>query len=337
MTRKTILSTVCAATVLAAGLAAAHGFVLLNPPRKWFQGIGGGPSDLPITFLVYSGGEDSVNDADHGVSAVESAIQEWENELSGTNLINAGTTSANTIGLDGANTISFNDPGKVVRNAIAVTIVGWYDSGQTETVNGINFARFEETDTSFSKRLTFTTEAIGSCNNDYDIQATATHETGHALGLDHSSVGSALMYPSVSACVFKRIAADDSDGINTIYNDGYAGGSPCTPTEARLTGHSCSTPSRGRNCLVVSITVTDDCGNPVSGATVSVQLNGHEAGDVLSGSADTDSSGSVSFGLRCRDASSSTYDSTVTSISGSLPWSASDPDNTASVTITCSF
>ena len=337
MTRKTILSTMCAAAVLAAGLAAAHGFVLINPPRKWFQGLSGGPNDLPVAFLVNSGGEESVNDADHGVSAIQSAIQEWEGELSGTNLFNAGTTNSNAMSRDGVNVISFNDPAKIVRNAIAVTLVGWYNSGQTETVNGINFARYEETDMSFSKRLTFTTAAIGSCSGDYDIQATATHEAGHALGLDHSAAGAALMYPSVSACDFKRIAQDDSDGINTIYNPGFGGGTPCTPTESRLTGHSCSTPSKGRNCLVIAVTVTNDCGDAVSGATVTVQLSGHEAGDVLTGSAATDASGSVSFALRCRDASSSTYDSTIVSITGGPSWSASDPDNTASTTITCSF
>lgn len=334
MNRKTVLSTVCAASVLGAALAAAHGFVLINPPRKWFQGISGGANDLPVAFLVNSAGEESVGDADNGVTAVRNALEEWENEVS-SNLFATGTTPSNAIGLDGANIVSFNDPGKIVRNAIAVTIVGWYDDGQSETLNGIDFGRYLETDMSFSKRLTFTTAALGSCSGSYDIEAVATHEAGHALGLGHSASGAALMFASVSACEFKRIHQDDSDGINTIYTPGFGGGTPCTPSEARLAGHSCSSPSNGPNCLVVTITVTDDCGNGVSGAPVTVQLDGQEAGDLLTGTASTDGSGSVSFGLRCRDASSTTYISTVTAIGGSLPWSAGDPDNTADVTTTC--
>jgi len=311
----------------------ALGFELISPARKWFQGIGGGPNDLPVQFLVNNGGEESVNDGDHGVSACRSAIAEWNAEVSGT-LVTTGTTSSNAVGNDGVNVVSFNDPAKIVRNAIAVTLVGYYDSGQSETVNGINFGRYVDSDTSFSKRLTFTTQAIGSCSDSYDIQATQTHETGHALGLAHSSSASALMYPSISACTFKRISSDDHDGINTIYTPGFGGGTGCTPSESRLGSLACSAPNNGPNCMVVSATVVDDCGNGVSGASVTVQLSGNN-GDVLTGTASTNGSGSVSFGLRCRDAQSTMYTTTVTAISASPAWDSNDPAN-ADNPISCS-
>lgn len=303
----------------------AFGFELLNPARKWFQGINGGPNDLPVQILVNNGGEESVNDGDHGVTACRNAIAAWNAEVQG-NLVGTGTTSSNAVGNDGVNVVSFNDPAKIVRNAIAVTLVGYYDSGQSETVNGIDFGRYLDSDTSFSKRLTFTTQAIGSCSDSYDIQATQTHETGHALGLGHSSVTSALMYPSVSSCTFKRIAADDHDGINTIYTPGFGGGTGCTPSESRLGSLSCSAPSSGPNCMVVAASVVDDCGNGVSGASVTIQLSGNN-GDVLTGTASTNGSGAVSFGLRCRDAQSTNYLVQVTAISASPAWDSSDQAN----------
>ena len=302
----------------------AFGFALLNPARKWFQGIGGGPNDLPVMFLVNNNGEESVNDADNGVTACRNAIEEWDDEVS-VSLTNTGTTSSNAVGNDGQNVVSFNDPANIVRNAIAVTLVGFFTSSQTETVNGINFGRYLDSDTSFSKRLSFTTQAIGNCSGQYDIEATQTHETGHALGLGHSSVGAALMAPSISACTFKRIATDDINGINTIYTPGFGGGG-CTPTESRLGSLSCSAPNNGPNCLVVAVSVVNNCGNGVGGASVTVQLSGN-TGDVLTGTASTNASGAVSFGLRCNDVGSSSYTVEVTAINASPAWDENDAAN----------
>jgi hypothetical protein len=317
---------------LASTLAtSAFGFALLNPARKWFQGIGGGPNDLPVQFLVNNAGEESVNNGDHGVAACRNAIEDWEAEVS-VNLVNTGTTPSNAVGNDGANVVSFNDPANIVRNAIAVTLVGFYTSGQTEVVNGISFGRYLDSDTSFSKRLNFTTQAIGSCSNSYDIEAVQTHETGHALGLGHSSNGAALMAPSISACTFKRIGTDDRNGINTIYTPGFGGGG-CTPTESRLGSLSCSAPNNGPNCMVVSVTVVNNCGNGVSGANVTVQLTGN-LGEVLTGTAATNASGAVSFGLRCADVDSTSYTVEVTAINASPAWDENDAAN-APNPITC--
>jgi len=318
-----------------AGLASTvFAFELISPGRKWFQGIGGGPDDLPVLFSVNSGGESSVSGAEgNSVTAVRSALQAWNAEIPG--LVTTGTTSSNAVGNDGQNVVSFEDPAKIVRNAIAVTLVGFYDSGQTETVNGIQFGRYVDTDISFSKRLEFTTITDDNCSGEYDIQAVATHEGGHALGLAHSAVGSALMAPSVAACTFKRITQDDANGIHTIYDPGFGGGNGCQPSETRLASLTCSTPSRGRNCLVIDVGVVNDCDEGVSGADVTVQLTG-DTGDVLTGTASTNGSGTVSFGLRCRDAASTSYTAEVISITSGLPWDANDPSG-ASTTTSCSF
>ncbi len=55
--------------------------------------------------------------------------------------------------------------------------------------------------------------------SDWDIQSTAAHEYGHALGLGHSSVGSATMFPTggQGETLARSIDLDDIAGIQCIY------------------------------------------------------------------------------------------------------------------------
>jgi len=59
----------------------------------------------------------------------------------------------------------------------------------------------------------------GSGVSGVDIQGVGAHEYGHSLGLGHSSVGGATMYPSVSGTgVSQRsIEADDIAGVQFVY------------------------------------------------------------------------------------------------------------------------
>jgi hypothetical protein len=51
-----------------------------------------------------------------------------------------------------------------------------------------------------------------------DIQGIACHEYGHALGLDHSAIGAAVMFPStVSGNDARDLHADDIAGVQAIY------------------------------------------------------------------------------------------------------------------------
>lgn len=52
-----------------------------------------------------------------------------------------------------------------------------------------------------------------------DIQGVATHELGHALGLDHSAIAGATMEPAITGTGVsgRSIAADDISGVQAIY------------------------------------------------------------------------------------------------------------------------
>lgn len=52
----------------------------------------------------------------------------------------------------------------------------------------------------------------------YDLWTVFLHETGHAAGLDHSSVSGAVMWPTTASNFTNRYPqADDRAGINAIY------------------------------------------------------------------------------------------------------------------------
>ncbi len=81
---------------------------------------------------------------------------------------------------------------------------------------------------------TKTTWNIGSS---YDIHTVAAHETGHAIGMSHSTTSTAMMYSAYTS-VKSALTSDDKSGIQKIYGvrtaDAYdkvaSNGSMSTPT-----------------------------------------------------------------------------------------------------------
>jgi len=61
--------------------------------------------------------------------------------------------------------------------------------------------------------------SASATNNDgtVDIQQTLTHETGHMLGLSHTSVVSAQMFPFLSSDVTHTLSVDDRAAVRFLY------------------------------------------------------------------------------------------------------------------------
>ncbi|XP_015879223.3 metalloendoproteinase 3-MMP [Ziziphus jujuba] len=58
---------------------------------------------------------------------------------------------------------------------------------------------------------------VGASHGAYDLETVALHEIGHLLGLLHSSVEGAIMYPTIDSGVTKGLHRDDIQGIKALY------------------------------------------------------------------------------------------------------------------------
>ncbi len=203
--------------------SAAAAYTLLFPARRWH--------DTPRLVHVDQRGLASVAgaDPDGGVSAALSAVTAWNSdELTPV----AATPDAPAFMLgDGRSDLLFEDPLELCTgNCIAATIIAFFDTGRTQSCGAINVAAITDADIVFNTDFDFTTESEGSaCAGEVYLEAVVTHEVGHLIGLGHSSVLGALMYPVIPYCVDKQLAQDDLAGRTVLY--------ACTcPATAALTG-----------------------------------------------------------------------------------------------------
>lgn len=80
--------------------------------------------------------------------------------------------------------------------------------------------------------FTFVT-GTGGCSGSFFIEDIATHEFGHALGLGHSAVSGATMYPSISTCSqqSRTLDTDDILAVLSLYPPATP---PTPPTRLRI-------------------------------------------------------------------------------------------------------
>lgn len=195
MSRKNLFALAIALTFVVLSAEPVMAYTLLSPRRTW--------ASTPIAVRVYTAGNNTINDGDGGVTAVVGAIRAW-------GIISSSSTSSPAVRGSAPATITLNNNGKVCTGScLAATLTGYYTGNTIYDADIYTNTRFSYT----SSRET------DGCSGEYDIDGIMVHEVGHVIGLGHSSVTGATMYPSVSSCNYnnRTLEADDIAGKNDLY------------------------------------------------------------------------------------------------------------------------
>ena len=120
-------------------------------------------------------------------------------------LVYSGRSAQTSTGHDGLNLVVFRNASS--GSAIATTY--WWSSG----------GRIIDADIVFWDAAFRFFSGANGCSGGFYIEDIAAHEFGHALGLGHSTVTGATMYPSVSSCNAgnRTLEADDIAGVRFLY------------------------------------------------------------------------------------------------------------------------
>lgn len=153
-------------------------------------------------------------------TVIANSFATWNNAPNSAIHVSQGTNSAKGCNADdGVNLISFTCSSADFSkdsSTLAVTFTTTSDAaGQSDNHGGKTaFAgQIIDADILFNPAVKFSTDSSGTGQ---DLQTVATHEIGHFLGLDHSAVVRAVMFPFAGPSV-RTLGSDDVAGLSLLY------------------------------------------------------------------------------------------------------------------------
>jgi hypothetical protein len=193
--KKSVLALALATIFVIAAAEPAMAYVLLSPRRTW--------ATVPVPVRVYTVGNSTINDGNGGVTATVNAVKAWS-------VVGSGTTNSRAVRGQAPATIELNNNGRICTGScLAATLIGYY------TGNIIYDA-----DVYTNTRYSFTSSGeTDGCSGEFDMDGIMVHEVGHVIGIGHSNVAGATMYPTVSSCNFnnRTLEADDRAAMTDLY------------------------------------------------------------------------------------------------------------------------
>jgi hypothetical protein len=204
------LALALAATALSSSTAAAYGLT----------GYDWTAHDNPIEepFVFRSNGWPGGTDTDEMEDAFVAAMDVWSDQASADiAYIDGGTTTSSSWTYDAQNVGQYTSSTPDTAVALAQY---WADGGGNIIDCDIRFYGSNATGS-----IDWSGDEDGPGNWEIDFQIVAEHELGHCLGLDHSSVSSAIMYPSVTngtSASDRDLHSDDIGGVQAIYGEVFS-------------------------------------------------------------------------------------------------------------------
>ena len=173
------------------------------------------PESIGIAFNA--AGSDNVSDGTDLV-ALRNAVDSW-NQIGGTTTrliedASQATQQRTDFDANDLHLIIFDEDGSsgwfpTGTGTVAVTPLSFFTSGQIIDADIV----FNGRDFNFG---------TSGQNNHFDIQGVAAHELGHLIGLDHTGIAGATLYPFVDPSVIlgRSPSLDDVHGVRDLYPDG---------------------------------------------------------------------------------------------------------------------
>lgn len=195
MKKHSILALAIATVIVVATANPAMAYVLLSPRRAW--------ASTPINVPVYSTGNSTINDGSGGVLATVAAVKAW-------GVVTSGTTNQQATRGQAPATIMLNTNGRICTGScLAATLTGYYNGNTIYDADVYTNTRYDFT----------SSKETDGCSGEFDMDGIMVHEVGHVIGIGHSNVAGATMYPTVSSCNFnnRTLEADDLAAKNDLY------------------------------------------------------------------------------------------------------------------------
>ena len=194
-------------------------------PDHWNFGAGG----FTVEWNLNPGSKGSNVVGSRTVDQViQASFNAWTSAPNTTLPIGRGANSTKTApAFDGVNVIAFTCSGPscdFTQEAETLAVAFTFVSDQVDENNGHGgssqfVGQILDSDIFFNPAVCYTTGSGGTCpsgGTPQDMQTVAMHEIGHFLGIDHSGVVRATMFP-YAPDVLQTLSYDDVAAVSTLY------------------------------------------------------------------------------------------------------------------------